>query len=540
MIELIYKLNDEKIRIESSNDDVLMLSSHEDNHFKVVIKARKKITLYSAMIEFRFNFTKENTIFVNGYQSWTDSKEFNLGEYLRDVKKLPNFIKKQFALDKYGDSEFVYYDKGYLNGIDFGYIRGLNHLFIGSINFNNAYAIIKFKLKKQAVSIISDVENKILEEGEEFTLYDFYLDEDIQRGFMSFIKNFTPPQVKKLIGYTSWYNHYQDINETIIYDALKGMDSSKYDLFQIDDGFETYVGDWLDVDPKKFPKGLKPIVEDIHNKGMMAGLWLAPFVAETDSHLFKTRPDFFLKDEKGEFVKAGSNWSGFYSLDLENPEVLAYIKKCLEHYMDMGFDFFKLDFLYASNLGPSKKTHAERSRDAYKFLRQTLKNKLILGCGAIIFNSYSNFDYLRIGPDVSLEFDDVFYMRFMHRERISTKITVQNSIYRNFTDGFLFGNDPDVFLLRDDNIKLSKEQRKSLITINALMGSLLMTSDNISEYDEEKMELLNKSIDIFRNATDKYFEKLNKKQILLRYKLNGEVHTLIYNTEKGVIKDGQN
>ena len=67
-----------------------------------------------------------------------------------------------------------------------------------------------------------------------------------------------------------------------------------------------------------------------------------------------------------------------------------------------------------------------------------------------------------------------------------------------------------------------------------------MTSDNISEYDEEKMELLNKSIDIFKNATDKYFEKLNKKQILLRYKLHGEVHTLIYNTEKGVIKDGQN
>ena len=143
----------------------------------------------------------------------------------------------------------------------------------------------------------------------------------------------------------------------------------------------------------------------------------------------------------------------------------------------------KLDFLYAAALPNYEgKSRCQVQDEAYQLLRTTLKNKVILGCGANIINSYEHFDYLRIGPDVSLEFDDVFYMRMFHRERISTKVTIQNTIYRSFMNNHLFGNDPDVFLLRDDNIKLSKAQREALSKLNALFGSLLFTSDNIATF----------------------------------------------------------
>ena len=102
----------------------------------------------------------------------------------------------------------------------------------------------------------------------------------------------------------------------------------------------------------------------------------------------------------------------------------------------------------------------------------------------------------------------------------------------------LFGNDPDVFLLRDNNMKMSKEQRKSLVTINSLFGTVLMTSDNIADYDEEKKELLSKAFDLFYHGKVLSFER-RKDNILISYELNNNKVDLIYNTKKGVFINGQ-
>ena len=240
--------------------------------------------------------------------------------------------------------------------------------------------------------------------------------------------------------------------------------------------------------------------------------------------------------ENGEFVKCGANWSGFYALDLDNPDVRDYIRKCLEKYMDMGFDFFKLDFLYAGHLphyaGMTRSMAAGR---AYSLLRDILKDKLILGCGGTPSNAASVFDYMRIGPDVSLIFDDVFYMRKMHRERISTKVTLQNTVYRSFMDGVLFGNDPDVFLLRDTNIGLSEKQRLALATLNALFGSVLMTSDNIAEYDEKKKDILDHILELHKHAVVTAYER-EKDCIRITYECDGETKTIVYDTKRGVLK----
>jgi alpha-galactosidase len=91
-------------------------------------------------------------------------------------------------------------------------------------------------------------------------------------------------------------------------------------------------------------------------------------------------------------------------------------------------------------------------------------------------------------------------MRFFHRERISTKVTLQNTIYRSIFARSLFLNDPDVFLLRDNNISLSKEQKEALATINSLFGNVLMTSDNPGDYDEERKEVLTKILHINQDA----------------------------------------
>ena len=535
-MRLYYLKNGHKYCTKHSNEDVEIIFGAVNNRTTTRIKALEDITLLKADDIVPFNVNFQDLYFLNGYQSWTDTKEYKLAKRLRNIKKSPHIITHMFAMDKYGDSSFYKYSIRKSHGYDIFYSKGKHELFICSYNSDVAYLIIELIKDRRSVHLISDVENIRVRKGEEVTVFDYSLEYELKEGIENFNKDFPKKNLDKIFGYTSWYNYYQNINEEIILRDLSALDK-RFNLFQIDDGYETFVGDWLEVDSTKFPNGLKPIVDIIHAKGLKAGIWLAPFVAEQKSKLFNEHPEFFKKDKHGKPMKAGGNWSGQYALDLDNFHVRTYIQKCLSYYMDLGFDFFKLDFLYAAGIGEYEgRSRAQVQSEAYRFLRETLKDKLILGCGAHVLNSKDVFDYLRIGPDVSLIFDDAAFMRMFHRERISTKTTLQNTIYRSFMNDRLFGNDPDVFLLRDDNIQLSAKQKKALITINALFGSVLMTSDNVATYDKDKNELLQSSLELFKNAKVKEYKTV-RHLIKVTYELNGEEHGFTYNTQKGELSN---
>ncbi len=530
-MEIIYSKNGHTFSTKKYNRDLEVFILQVGHRTTVKVRALKKVSLLEAKEVIPFNVNFKDTYFLNGYQSWTDTKEFHLRERLRNIKKSPHIISKMFAMEKYGDATFYKYSIRKSHGYDVFYSRGKDECFLYNLNYRNTYLLIELIKDSKNLHLSSDLSGITLDEGQEFTVFNYCFYLDSMEGFNAFALDYPKLNTPKLFGYSSWYNYYQNINEEIILRDLEALDS-RFEVFQIDDGYETFVGDWLDVDEKKFPNGLKPIVDKIHSKGFKAGLWLAPFVAETKSKLFREHPEYFKKDGKKP-LKAGGNWSGFYALDLSKDEVKDYIKKSLVHYMDMGFDFFKLDFLYAAGLGEFEgQTRAQAQFEAYAFLREVLKDKIILGCGANILSSYTNFDYLRVGPDVSLIFDDVAYMRLFHRERISTKVTLQNTIYRYFMNDHLFGNDPDVFLLRDENIKLSFEQRRALTTINALFGSLLMTSDDIATYHEKQKKILDEALHLFKHAKVKYFKRIHH-GIEVTYEVDGEKHSFIYNTYKG-------
>ena len=531
----------------SENGDAVLFIEDDGERKRVVLKAKSRIKLNSYQ-EIGFKFRKLDNpekdekgdlYFMNGYQSWTDTREFYGDAQERNVKRLPKRLVERFAFDRYGDATFYEYDKRVLHGYDVFYVKGENGAFIFNLNYKNAYLIFELVRKTGELSLLSDLNGKVLETSEEFTVADYVYAGSYEDGLKVFDKFFPLKKTEKIFGYTSWYNYYQNINEEIILRDLAAL-GERVNLFQIDDGYETFVGDWLSVDKAKFPNGLKKIADAAHEKGYKAGIWLAPFVAEERSETFKTHPEWFKKGNDGKAVKCGSNWSGFYALDIENEEVKKYISTCLKTYADMGFDLFKLDFLYAASLPEYEgKTRSQAAEYAYDFLREVLGDKLILGCGATLFNAIGKFDYMRIGPDVSLEFDDVWFMRFMHRERISTKTTLQNTIYRSFLNGRFFGCDPDVFLLRDDNIKLFERQREALLTINALFGSVLMTSDNVAAYDDEKRGKLGEALNIFYGAKDVKFKRKGKK-IYISYHIDGEEKNIVYDTERGEINAGQN
>ncbi len=534
----------EHILTAPSSDGPLSVSVNDDGVRRTVTaKASERVTLTSYSEWGHDFFTvsepedpdpKGDLYFINGYQSWTETREFYGDARERDVTRLPGALVRNFAFDRYGDATFYEYDKRILHGYDVFYVKGVSGGFVASLNGSRAYLIIEVVRRDGAVSLLSDVGGVTLAPGDEYVICDYIYAGSFDEGVGLFRRYYPYAERKKVFGYTSWYNYYQNISEEIILRDLGALDG-RFELFQIDDGWETFVGDWLDVDEVKFPRGLEPVVAAVKERGMTAGIWLAPFVAEEKSRLFRERPEWFKKGPDGAPVKCGANWSGFYALDLDNGDAMDYVARCLKKYADMGFDFFKLDFLYGASLpaydGETRCAVAER---AYSFLRDCLPGKVILACGATLINCAGKFDYARVGPDVSLKFDDEWYMKFMHRERISTKVTLQNTVFRRIFDGCFFGNDPDVFLLRDDNLSLTREQRRALITLNALFGSVMMTSDNVAEYDDGKRSELDRALKLFRDARVTDVSRRDR-IITVRYTLGGETHTLDYDTEKGII-----
>ena len=115
--------------------------------------------------------------------------------------------------------------------------------------------------------------------------------------------------------------------------------------FQVDDGYQTAVGDWLSVDSKKFPFGMRRVADAVHQRGLKAGLWLAPFAVQKNAYLAKKHPGWLVADKKGSPLMVGANWGGFYALDIYHKEARAYIKQVFQTVLHTwGFDMVKLDF----------------------------------------------------------------------------------------------------------------------------------------------------------------------------------------------------
>ena len=506
----------------TSGDEILKARYvFNDGRFTLALFPSAKVTVNQVMVSGEIETAnKSNTrYFLNGYQSWTDCREYTSNEVEKTVGHMPDFINKKFGFESYGDYTFYgeKLSKGNYHGWTYAYAKlGDDFEFIGSLSElagesariipeakkSYAFALIKFFTKENKFEVYADADGIEYEISEPVEMLDLALLSGTEDGvFDNYFKlaGIEKPKSEPVVGWTSWYDFYQDINEKCLMENIQGLSengSNPFRVFQIDDGYEPFVGDWLSVDEKKFPNGLEPITKAAKEKGMKTGIWFAPFSAEKKSKIFMDHPDWFMKDESGKPVLCGCNWSGFYGMDIYNEEVREYIIRSCRHFIDdLGFTLLKIDFLYSVCLVPRKdKTRGQVMHDALVFFREASKGAELLGCGVPLGSAFGLVDYCRIGTDVSLSWNDKLYMQLCHRERPSTKNTILNSLYRRQLDGRAFLNDPDVFLLRTYNEKLGTERKALLSRINAIAGSLVFTSDNPSSYNHEQKTELEKVV----------------------------------------------
>ena len=496
-----------ELGLELENDPV-------EGTWRLIATPRHEVTVTAVKATIPCRVKRYDSIFLNGYQSWTDSFERPVTDRMPGLLRVPKPIVDKFQLDGSGDYRFTSYSlrRGEQHGFGYGYLRlGDNVKLLGSLNEDSGLTLLSVSVQKSLIRIEKEPPARPVAEGERIELMSFVelegpLDDCVELWLkMAGVQARKAPAVA---GFTSWYRHYENIDEpALLHDlggmacAVSGVDfGGVMPLFQIDDGW-TRVGDWLEFRRDRFPYGLKPLVKAIREQGFVPGLWLAPLLCERDSRLFKEHPGWLYRYEKtGELATTGCNWSGAVALDTRNPEVRAYVTRVLQTVtQDWGFEVLKLDFLFAACMEPHDGLNrGELMAAALDLLREAVGEDVrLLLCGVPLTSAFGRADWCRVGCDVGLDWDDKPPMRLLHRERVSTKNSLANTRGRAHLDGRAFGVDPDVFFLRSGDVRLTERQKSELLWTDAALGSVFLTSDDMGTWDSDQLLRYRKELERF-------------------------------------------
>jgi alpha-galactosidase len=304
----------------------------------------------------------------------------------------------------------------------------------------------------------------------------------------------TPPATAPT-GWCSWYEFYTRVTEADMRRNLDVLDAHRatmpVQVVQLDDGYQTAIGDWTSLN-EKFPAGLKALVAEIHARGYQAGLWLAPFFVGEPSQVYRQHPDWVVRDEAGLPISTMRNWGHRnFSLDTTHPEVKAHLREVFRTIVDdWGFDYLKIDFLYAGAVRGRRHDPTATGLQAYRqgleLIREVAGPRFVLGCGAPLLASIGLVDGMRVGSDVAPFWADPD----PYGSAPATWNAIRATLARHWMHGKFWVNDPDCLIVREGNNQLAPAEVETWATVVALSGGMVLLSDDMSRLEPARAAII--------------------------------------------------
>ncbi len=282
-------------------------------------------------------------------------------------------------------------------------------------------------------------------------------------------------------GWCSWYYFYNRVTEADVVGNLEDMVRHKHpaEYFQIDDGFQSYTGDWL-VPNEKFPSGMKALAGKIRAAGYRPGIWLSPLVMHEDSAVLREHPEMAIHSNEGEifFVET---WLGrCAALDCTHPQAESWLRNVVQTVVhDWGYEYLKLDALsFAARAGDRFRYHTagttalQNLRRGLEIIRDAAGDEtFILGCTCQWGPAIGLVDAMRVGMDVKELWED--------GPEPSIKHAMRTTLQRNWMHNRWWANDPDCLIVRETDTALTEPEVRFLATGIVLSGGMVVASDDL-------------------------------------------------------------
>ena len=365
----------------------------------------------------------------------------------------------------------------------------------------------QFNINSERLQIVVMLENLTLASGEHWDLEELVVASAsdsalLLDAFADRILTHHPrlPWPKFPTGWCSWYAYYSKISEELILDNLAALKANAPELgfVQIDDGYQPWMGDWLEA-TEKFAKGVKPVIQSIKEAGFVPAIWVAPFIASPESRLFLEHPEWFVRGDDGRPLPSdkvtfkGWRQGPWYMLDGSHPEACAYLEKVFRTMRGWGCTYFKLDAnLWGSFPAGRRHDPTVTSVEAYRLGMEAVRrgageDSLLLGCNHAYWPSLGTIHASRTSYDIE-------------RNIATFQRVARQNLPRNWMNDRLWWNDPDCLLIPKlapapgEKPRFTAEQFSFHAAATYATGGMMLSGDAVVDYSPKEWEILRRAM----------------------------------------------
>lgn len=480
---------------------------------------RGPVSVKSAAIRFNLGVAKAPVrLFTNGYQSWSRAGRAVLGQ-AQDPSRAEGSIELARAVN-HADAEVA--AEGEIRSemvtvVDTG---GGDLVCLGFEAAREHDSTFRFRRAEGGIEVAAEafLGGAVLQPGEVRSLHPLRVRRgpshaELLEDWAAWCgaANEARTSAEFQVGWCSWYQYFHAVSEKDLRANLTAAGDWPFETFQLDDGYQADIGDWL-VTNDKFDSKLADLSAEISRAGFRPGIWIAPFLAGPASVLAQTHPELLAGSPDPGFSLVGMvnpGWGGItFALDTTRDETIEHLENLARTLVDAGFTYIKLDFTYAPSIGgrfadPSR-TPAERVRSGLEAIRRGAgEDAFLLGCGCPLGQGIGVVDGMRIGPDVAPYWspdEGGFIPPGYAAEAPATVNAFRNTLARSFMHRRLWLNDPDCLMLRTADTQLSPSALRAWSLAVAVSGGMALLSDDLSLLGRAERALFDEVVAIGREV----------------------------------------
>lgn len=298
---------------------------------------------------------------------------------------------------------------------------------------------------------------------------------------------------KTISGWATWEAFHSDVSLESLQESVRFLKDNLRDYgleyIQLDDGYQSTLmppdgvssirEGWLATNDK-FPGGHSAIVETVRSAGFEAAIWLNATInnreyARQSGHCLRKRDGTLFEEPWIHFVYSCTG------------DAVKDIEKLYRTLAQTGYSYFKVDairHLFFDGLQSAVREGLfsnDESIARFQAYMQAIRNGIgdesyLLSCWGVLTANVGICDSLRFATDASASHDSFF-------------MQVDESARWHHTHGILYRNDPDYICLRME--EAPARAAASLVTLN---GYLYMISDEVSLYDDVRLDIARKTL----------------------------------------------